>query len=87
MRQKYNNLLTIPGVGTKLAQNLWAIGITRVSDLKNKDPEKLYLKLCAKQGHEVDRCVLYVFRCAVYFASNKKHQAYKLKWWSWKDTK
>jgi Pathogenicity locus len=33
----------------------------------------------------VDRCVLYVFRAAVYFASNKKHDEEKLKWWNWKD--
>ncbi|NQU25233.1 MAG: pathogenicity locus, partial [Candidatus Nealsonbacteria bacterium] len=28
---------------------------------------------------------LYVFRCAVYFASNATHDAELLKWWNWKD--
>jgi hypothetical protein len=33
----------------------------------------------------VDRCVLYVFRCAVYYANNKTHDPELLKWWNWKD--
>jgi hypothetical protein len=36
-------------------------------------------------GQHVDRCVLYVFRCAVYFASESKHDPELLKWWNWKD--
>jgi hypothetical protein len=27
--------------------------------------------------------VLYVFRSAVYFASNERHDPELLKWWSW----
>jgi hypothetical protein len=57
----------------------------KVSDLKNKNPEKMYEKLCALQGTMVDRCMLYTFRCAVYYASNTKHDSEKLKWWNWKD--
>jgi len=33
----------------------------------------------------VDRCVLYVYRLAVYFAENETHEPEKLKWWNWKD--
>ena len=32
-----------------------------------------------------DRCLLYVFRCAVYYASAQKHEPEKLKWWNWKE--
>jgi aromatic ring hydroxylase len=82
-----DNLLQIPGVGKSIAFDLHNLGIRSVKDLKNKDPEKLYVKLCKKQGAHVDRCVLYVFRCAVYFASHKKHNPELLKWWNWKDKK
>jgi hypothetical protein len=34
---------------------------------------------------DVDRCMLYVFRCAVYYATNKKHDPKLLKWWNWKE--
>jgi hypothetical protein len=29
--------------------------------------------------------VLYVFRCAVYFAETPQPDAERLKWWHWKD--
>lgn len=78
-------LMIIPGVGKKIADDLWNLGIRSVSDLKNRDPEKLYQLLCDFQGMHVDRCMLYVFRCAVYFASNEEHDPQLLKWWNWKD--
>ena len=82
-----DELRTIPGVGKSIAEDLRSLGISRVRDLDRKDPEGLYDELCEKMGKPVDRCVLYVFRCAVYFASHKKHDPEKLKWWHWKDSK
>jgi hypothetical protein len=29
--------------------------------------------------------MLYVFRCAVYFATEEFHDPELLKWWTWKD--
>jgi hypothetical protein len=77
----------IPGVGKATAQDLWDLGFRSIKELKNKDPEELYIKLCAHKGIHVDRCMLYVFRCAVYYASNKTHDPELLKWWNWKDEK
>jgi hypothetical protein len=76
----------VPGVGKSIAEDLWNLGLRSVLDLKNQDPEDLYLRLCALQGTHVDRCMLYVFRCAVYYASNDIHDPELLKWWNWKDT-
>ena len=75
----------IPGVGAKIAEDLWELGYRRVEDLKDKDPHNMYEDLCNFQGCKVDRCMLYVFRCAVYFASAEKHNEALLKWWNWKD--
>ena len=33
----------------------------------------------------IDRCMLYVLRCAVYFASTPRPEPEKLLWWNWKD--
>ena len=41
--------------------------------------------LMKKAGMVQDRCLLYVFRCAVYFAETPKPQPKKLLWWNWKD--
>ncbi len=75
----------IPGVGKKMAVLFYDSGIGSIRELKNKDPEKLYLELCKRKGCHIDRCVLYTFRCAVYFASHRKHDPELLKWWNWKD--
>lgn len=80
-------LQQIPGVGISIAQDFWNIGIKKISDLKNKNPEELYSKICAYQGKVIDRCLLYVCRSSVYFAENTKHDPEKLKWWNWKDEK
>ena len=80
-----HELCRIPGVGEKLAQVLRDLGYARTEELRGESPEQMYQRLIALRGEHVDRCVLYVFRCAVYFASNRVHEAEKLKWWYWKD--
>jgi len=86
MRQSaLKQLQQIPGVGETIAQDMFDIGIHSVSQLKRKDPEKLYQKLRDFKASPVDRCVLYVLRCAVYYASNARHDPNLLKWWNWKD--
>ncbi len=84
---RLENLMTIPGVGKSIAQDLIDIGIIEVDDLKGKDPEKLYARSNSFAGVVQDRCLLYVFRCAVYFAETRNPKAEKLNWWNWKDHK
>lgn len=75
----------IPGIGKKLSQELLDLGYRKVSELRGEDPEIMYQNLMTLRGHHIDRCVLYVFRCAVYFSSHSKHETELLKWWNWKD--
>ena len=79
------NLEQIPGVGKRIAREMQNIGIRSVGQLKGKKPEKLYQKLIDFKAAPVDRCMLYVLRCAVYYASNTEHDPDLLKWWNWKD--
>ena len=80
-----SDLKKIPGVGPDMERHLQNIGIRFIADLKGRDPEELYQLDCLKKGFQDDRCVLYVFRCAVYFAEHEYHEPEKLKWWYWKD--
>jgi len=80
-----DDLEQIPGVGKSIAEDLRRLGITHVSQLKGKDPEKLYRRLCNFKASPVDRCMLYVLRCAVYYASTEDPDPERLKWWNWKD--
>jgi hypothetical protein len=77
-------LQTIPGIGPSLSEDLRDLGVRAVGDLEGADPQDLYDRLCDQVGQRVDPCVLYAFRCAVYYASNEDHDAELLKWWNWK---
>ncbi len=80
-------LQTIPGVGKTLSRDLVDLGYLKITNLKGENPENMYQSLRGLREQHVDRCVLYVFRCAVYYASNSVHKPELLKWWNWKDSK
>ncbi|MBN1823899.1 MAG: helix-hairpin-helix domain-containing protein [Endomicrobiales bacterium] len=84
-KKRFYGLRAIPGVGPSIARDLVDLGYREVSALRGADPEGMYRKLCSMRGCRIDRCVLYVFRCAVYFAGRKKHDPRLLKWWNWKE--
>ena len=79
----------MPGVGEKVAQDLWDLGFRATAELAGADPEDMYARLCGLAGGHVDRCMLYVLRCAAHFAQcEARGQApdpQALKWWNWKD--
>ena len=77
----------IPGVGKSLNKDFLDLGYKKITELKGENPETMYQKLMNLRGGHIDRCVLYVFRCAVYFAGNSVHDPELLKWWNWKDGK
>ena len=83
--RKPDELQSIPGVGPSIAVDLRELGIRRVADLKGRNPERMYRRLIELRGAHQDRCLLYVFRSAVYFASTPRPRRELLDWWRWKD--
>lgn len=81
------NLCQIPGVGKSIANDLINIGIYDINQLKGRDPEDIYHLSNQYAGTTQDRCLLYVFRAAVYFAETPEgeRKSEKLKWWNWKN--
>ena len=78
-------LRTLPGVGKETEKDLIRLGYPTIDALKHADPEELYARDCAMQGMAVDRCQLYVYRCAVYHARTPQPDPQKRQWWYWKD--
>jgi hypothetical protein len=80
-----DELQRAPGIGPSLAQDLHDLGVHSLAALARRDPEQLYRRLCEIRGQRQDPCVLYAFRCAVYFARTPRPRAALTKWWNWKD--
>ncbi len=80
-----DELRSIPGIGPSLARDLRVLGITRIADLKRRDPDRMYARLQRLRGVRQDPCVLYTFRCAAYYARTRRPAPRLLKWWNWKD--
>ena len=78
-------LQALPGIGPSLSRDLHDLGYEEVQDLVGEDPEGMYARLVRIRGERQDPCVLYVFRCAVYAASQENPDPELLKWWAWKD--
>lgn len=77
-------LTIIPGIGKSLAHDLTRMGIESVEDLKGKNPNTLYRGFEQLEGAHVDPCVLYTWRCAIYYAEGGR-ESELLKWWNWKN--
>lgn len=88
-KEEIKALRVIPGVGPSIAQDLINIGIHSVPQLQGKDPYKLFDQSNRFAGMIQDRCLLYVFKCAVYYAETpaEEREKEKLNWWWWKDKK
>ena len=80
-------LQKIPGIGKTGELDLMKLGYTTIESLRGADTEEMYERECIEKGVKVDRCVLYVYRCAVYYANTPEAErnSEKLKWWNWKD--
>ena len=51
-------LEVIPGVGSRIAKVMEALGIREIPDLIGQDPEELYRRECLMKGYQEDRCAL-----------------------------
>lgn len=82
-----SDLRNVPGIGAKKEQELMELGYDSLEALKSADPDELYVKACLHQSQQLDKCVLYAFRCAVAYAKDPNHDPSKYRWWYFCDDK
>ena len=75
----------VPGVGKSISVDLWELGMRSIEDLAKGDPDTMFEETRRLAGGSMDRCVLYVYRCAVAAAKNPDLDPALGKWWTWKD--
>ena len=61
-------LTAIPNVGPKIARKLLALDVRGLDDLRGRDPDELFERLCAMDGRRHDPCLLDTFVAAVEYA-------------------
>jgi len=59
------------------------LGIRSVNDLKSRDAQKLYDRMCKLTGTRQDPCLLDTYRCAIEQARNPKLPPEQTNWWYW----
>lgn len=74
----------LPGIGLRIGRYMNDLGYYRVGDLKGANAEEMYVQHNILRGFEDDRCFLYVFRMAIYFAEHDVHDPERLRWWNWR---
>ena len=83
MRTESRRLQDLVSVGPAISRDLMLMGIRSVSELRRRNPEKLYEKLCRVTGKSQDICCLDVFRAAVAQARNPRLPSEQCQWWYW----
>jgi hypothetical protein len=63
-----STLTAIPNVGPAVACKFLALDIHGLDDLRGRDPEDLFERLCARDGRRQDPCLLDTFTAAVAYA-------------------
>jgi len=58
-------LTSLPNVGPAVARKLGRLGIERPEDLRGRDPDELFERLCALDGRPHDPCLLDTFVAVV----------------------
>jgi hypothetical protein len=61
-------LTAIPNVGPAVARKLLTLDVRGLDDLRGRDPEALFERLCAQDGRRHDPCLLDTFVAAVAYA-------------------
>lgn len=80
-----SDLRNVPGVGAKTEQTLIALGYDSLAALREADPDELYRKACFLENEQMDKCALYVFRCAVSYAKDPAPNPNEYCWWYFTD--
>ena len=76
---------TLPSIGKAGSLDLWNMGFRSITELEGQNPRELYERLNKITGMKHDICMLYTFRCIVYYVTEKQHEKEKLNWWYWKN--
>lgn len=74
-----SELTEIPNVGPAVARTLERLGVGGVDDLRGRDPQELFDRLCRLDGRRHDPCLLDTFAAVVDYADGGPPRP----WWEY----
>jgi len=83
MPTEERKLRDLVSIGTAMLRDFERLGVTSVTELSRRNPEKLYEKLCQIKGQPQDICCLDVLRAAVAQARDPHLPREQCQWWYW----
>jgi Pathogenicity locus len=83
MANQNRQLKDLVSVGPAMVRDFQLLGVRSLEQLAQRNPEKLYEKLCEITGQAQDICCLDVFRAAVAQARNPRLPSEQAQWWYW----
>lgn len=75
------DLTDVPGIGAKKAALLESLGHPDLASLRGTNADDLYMQAQFREGKQLDKCVLYAFRCAVAYAQDPHPNPDEYWWW------
>lgn len=85
MRDSLKELQTLPNIGPRSAERMYAVGVKSIKQFQKLGPEKVYELCCRQAGVTINRAYLYVLRAAHFFTYNIDKRDQALRWWMWQD--
>ena len=82
-RPEERKLIDLVSIGPAMLEDFELLGITSVSQLRRRSPERLYRELCRLRGQRIDPCCLDVFVAAVAQAKDPDLPIEQRQWWYW----
>lgn len=76
-------LKDLRGIGRKMLEDFDKLGISSVSQLKTRNADRLYQRMCEITGTRQDPCVLDTYRCAIEQARDPNLPEEQRDWWYW----
>jgi hypothetical protein len=83
MQTEKRQLKDLVSIGPAMMRDLELLGIRSVSDLRRRNPNRMYQQICRLKGQRQDPCCLDVFTAAVAQARDPALPLEKCQWWYW----
>jgi hypothetical protein len=83
MQTEKRQLRDLVSIGPAMMRDLELLGIRSVSELRRRNPNRMYRQICRIKGQRQDPCCLDVYTAAVAQAGNPALPLEQCQWWYW----